>query len=624
MVRDNIIKLFFATLIICFNFLFANEKINNYNYYIDLNNKKTLDEMILFENWESTKSINFSYTNNVYWFKFNLNKKQDQYTNYFLLSKNHKIEDMELFFVEDNKLVSHYKSGFNNPKKEEKEFISRKDFFSIPNSTNIDVYIKIKNNIYPLNLDFEIISNSSAEKFVFVDNFILTSYFTLLVILFIMHFLIYKISKIYFYKHYLIYLFFVIFVGFHNSGILNLYLFKNGINDTIIVFLRLIGFSMIFYFSIFITHFLKIKEDHKNINLILNSLLFILVLSLLLSDVLSIYETKILFFTYLADLTFIVLFLLLFFILLLKSFKKDFISYLLIFIWLPLLISIVIYTINNIYKIFDSSIIEYILRFLFVYESIFISLIIAYKYNLIEKEKEQLLIASKDKEILYLRQSKLIKMGEMLNNIAHQWKQPLARINSIVFKSYDLIDENKKDELKKELLLIENETSNMSNTVSSLLSFFHINKIQEELNLFELATSEKEFIEKNYKNINFQISCEDKTITTIGYKNEYSQVLRVLIENAIDSIIDSKIEKPIIKICISKDTNIPILSIENNGEKINENFLDKIFEPYFTTKNKNHHQGIGLYMSKMLIEESMNKKLNVDNTSLGVKFIIKG
>lgn len=142
---------------------------------------------------------------------------------------------MELFFVENNKLISHYKSGFNNPKKEE-NFTSRKDFFSIPNSANIDVYIKIKNNIYPLNLDFEIISNSSVEKFVFVDNFILTSYFTLLFILFIMHFLIYKISKIYFYKHYLIYLFFVIFVGFYNSGILNLYLFKDGINDTIIVF----------------------------------------------------------------------------------------------------------------------------------------------------------------------------------------------------------------------------------------------------------------------------------------------------------------------------------------------------------------------------------------------------
>lgn len=215
-------------------------------------------------------------------------------------------------------------------------------------------------------------------------------------------------------------------------------------------------------------------------------------------------------------------------------------------------------------------------------------------------------------------------MGEMLNNIAHQWKQPLARINSIVFKSYDLIDENKKDELKKELLLIENETSNMSNTVSSLLSFFHINKAQENFNLFDLATKQKEFIGKSNQNINFEISCKDKTISTIGYRNEYEQVLRVIIENAIDSIIDSKVQKPTIKIYISKDNNIPILSIENNGEKISENLLNKIFEPYFTTKNKNHHQGIGLYMSKMLIEESMNKKLKVQNTTFGVKFIIEG
>ena len=266
---------------------------------------------------------------------------------------------------------------------------------------------------------------------------------------------------------------------------------------------------------------------------------------------------------------------------------------------------------------------EYLIKFLFIYESIFISVIIAYKYNLIEKEKENLLLESKNKEIVYLRQSKLIKMGEMLNNIAHQWKQPLARINSIIFKSYHLLDENKKEDLKRELLLIENETFYMSNTISTLLNFFHIDKKKEFFNLSELANKQKKFVSQ-FSHIELIINCEDEKISTNGYKNEYEQVIQVITENAIESLIEFKIENPTIIISITKENNLPLFTIENNGNFLDEEIMDKIFEPYFTTKNKDKHQGIGLYMSKMLIEESMNKKLIVLNTSFGVKFIIKG
>lgn len=577
--------------------------------------------MILFKDWKKLETNSLGYTNHTYWFKFSIDKKSNHDINYFLALENHKIEKLDLFFVKNEKIITSFKSGMKESKKE--EIFYRKYIYPISNNYDeIDVYVKVKNNFYPLNLNFTLYTNYSLEAFKNIDSYTITTEYLLLLTLFIMHILIFSISKISFYRYYLVYLFLVIIVGLFNSGILNLYIFKDGVNDFIIILFKLLGFLMIVYLIKLIKYILNLEENkilHKSID----SLMILLFLSLTISDLSSLLGYN-LFLTYLSDITFIFLFLFILIILIYKSFKKSFISKLLILIWLPLFSIIIIYTISSYYTFMNTILLEYVVKFLFIYESIFISLIIAYKYNLIEREKETLIIESKNKEIEYLRKSKLVKMGEMLNNIAHQWKQPLARINSIVFKSYDLIDENKKEDLKNELLLIENETLNMSNTISSLLSFFHIDKKEEIFNLYDLAIKQKNFIEQLDSSVNFKINCLDKTIMTKGYKNEYEQVVRVIIENAFDSLNESDIQTKNITISIKEKDDISIFTVENIGKNIKEEFLDKIFEPYFTTKNKEKHQGIGLYMSKMLIEDSMNKKLKVVNTKTGVKFIIEG
>lgn len=587
-----------------------------------MKDSKSINEMLLFKDWKKLETNSLGYTNHTYWFKFSINKNSNHDINYFLVSENHKIENLDLFFVKNEEIISSLKSGMKQSKKE--EIFYRKYVYPIPNNYDeIDVYIKVKNNFYPLNLEFTLHTNYSLEAFKEIDAYIITIEYVLLLILFIMHILIFSISKISFYRYYLVYLFLVIIVGLFNSGILNLLIFKDEINDFIIIFFRLLGFLMIVYLIKLIKYILNLEEN-KILNKFTNLLIIILFFSLTISDLSSLLEYKLLFFIYLSDIVFILLFLTILIILISKSFKKSVISKLLILIWFPLLSMIIVYTINNYFDLVNSVLIEYLIKFLFIYESIFISLIIAYKYNLMEREKESLIIESKNKEIEYLRKSKLVKMGEMLNNIAHQWKQPLARINSIIFKSYDLIDENKKEDLKEKLLLLENETLNMSNTISSLLSFFHVDKEKEIFNLYDLAIKQKNFIEQLDSSIDFKINCLDKTIMTSGYKNEYEQVVRVIIENAFDSFKESNIQRKNITISIKERNDIPIFAIENTGENIKKEFLDKIFEPYFTTKNKEKHQGIGLYMSKMLIEDSMNKKLKVVNTTTGVKFIIKG
>lgn len=470
--------------------------------------------MILFKDWKKLETNSLGYTNHTYWFKFSIDKKSNHDINYFLALENHKIEKLDLFFVKNEKIITSFKSGMKESKKE--EIFYRKYIYPISNNYDeIDVYVKVKNNFYPLNLNFTLYTNYSLEAFKNIDSYTITTEYLLLLTLFIMHILIFSISKISFYRYYLVYLFLVIIVGLFNSGILNLYIFKDGVNDFIIILFKLLGFLMIVYLIKLIKYILNLEENkilHKSID----SLMILLFLSLTISDLSSLLGYN-LFLNYLSDITFIFLFLFILIILIYKSLKKSFISKLLILIWLPLFSIIIIYTISSYYTFMNTILLEYVVKFLFIYESIFISLIIAYKYNLIEREKETLIIESKNKEIEYLRKSKLVKMGEMLNNIAHQWKQPLARINSIVFKSYDLIDENKKEDLKNELLLIENETLNMSNTISSLLSFFHIDKKEEIFNLYDLAIKQKNFIEQLDSSVNFKINCLDKTIMTKAF-----------------------------------------------------------------------------------------------------------
>ena len=106
------------------------------------------------------------------------------------------------------------------------------------------------------------------------------------------------------------------------------------------------------------------------------------------------------------------------------------------------------------------------------------------------------------------------------------------------------------------------------------------------------------------------------------YENEFSQVLLNIITNARDALVSNKIEKPIIKVNVSKIENNVIVKIKDNANGINEKIIANVFEPYFTTKGKGNGTGIGLYMSKLIIEKNMNGKLTVKNDNNGAVFII--
>jgi signal transduction histidine kinase len=108
-----------------------------------------------------------------------------------------------------------------------------------------------------------------------------------------------------------------------------------------------------------------------------------------------------------------------------------------------------------------------------------------------------------------------------------------------------------------------------------------------------------------------------------GYPNEFAQVILNILSNAKDILIERKIENPYIRLTITKGKKYALIKIQDNGKGVDKNLMDRIFEPYFTTKHASRGTGIGLYMSKIIIEANMHGYLNVKNTSEGALFTIK-
>lgn len=240
----------------------------------------------------------------------------------------------------------------------------------------------------------------------------------------------------------------------------------------------------------------------------------------------------------------------------------------------------------------------------------------------IQKEIKQRI----QQEQLLIQQSKLAAMGEMIGNIAHQWRQPLAQISAIHMNmkvTYDF-DKFTKEYMKEKMDEAKKLTSYMSQTISDFQNFF---KPQGEKELFsvEKACREAYFIvESSFKFHGIEVSFNVKEdVEVVGYKNEFSQVVLNLISNAKDIILERKIKEPKIDIEIKSGETYAIVKVQDNAGGVNPEIIDKIFDPYFTTRHKTQGTGIGLYMAKNIIERNMHGHINVRNSKDGALFTAK-
>lgn len=244
--------------------------------------------------------------------------------------------------------------------------------------------------------------------------------------------------------------------------------------------------------------------------------------------------------------------------------------------------------------------------------------------SLEEKVKEEI-EKNREKEQLLVQKSKFIALGEMISNIAHQWRQPLSELSSILmfikFKySINALDDHTMETKSKEA---DKVLEYMSHTIDDFRNFFMPKKEKEEFYLLKAVEIVMNIISSTLANYNIKISITiDENIKITTYLNEYKQVLLNIINNAKDVLIEKDIKNPLIKIHTFEDDNYIVLYIEDNGGGILVEPKGKIFEPYFTTKEDSHGTGIGLYMSKIIVEKNMKGRLRVKNIKNGAQFAI--
>ncbi len=231
----------------------------------------------------------------------------------------------------------------------------------------------------------------------------------------------------------------------------------------------------------------------------------------------------------------------------------------------------------------------------------------------------------KEKEQQLIHQSRLAQMGEMISMIAHQWRQPLSAIsgtanNLALNLMFDDID---KEEFTKEIELIIGYSQHLSHTIDDFRDFFEEEKEKETLTLEEIVTRTLNIIKVSVENKNIKIETHfncPKLVTT--YVNEVNQVVLNLIRNAEDILLERKIKNPTITIeALCEDNNL-LLRVKDNGGGIPKSIMNRIFDPYFSTKKEKDGTGLGLYMSKTIIYEHCNGKLSVKNDKYGAVFTI--
>jgi len=265
----------------------------------------------------------------------------------------------------------------------------------------------------------------------------------------------------------------------------------------------------------------------------------------------------------------------------------------------------------------------------------------------LEKKVEQEVQKRRQNERLMMQQSKMAAMGQMMSAIAHQWRQPL---NTIAIFVQDFEDSYKHGELDEAYVrdLVQQSMKQinfMSKTIDDFKNFFKPDKDEVVFELCrETANSTsllgvqltrngiELIIEFNGKRVQYTDfdSFEPETEAKIyvkGFPNEFKQVLLNLVQNARDAVSDRMEEdssvRGVIEVSVSERDGLATVSVTDNGAGIPKDIAERIFEPYFSTKEEGKGTGVGLYMSKIIIEQNMRGRLYFETMNQGTRFIVE-
>jgi nitrogen-specific signal transduction histidine kinase len=224
---------------------------------------------------------------------------------------------------------------------------------------------------------------------------------------------------------------------------------------------------------------------------------------------------------------------------------------------------------------------------------------------------------------------KMVSLGNMIGNIAHQWRQPLSVISTcasgIAMKhEYGIL---KDQDIEPNMEMIVQNTKYLSETIDIFRDFIKESgdKEQRKVSIGEVISITLSIMEASLKNHYINViytEPSEKYYKTMA-KGEFSQVITNLINNSKDVLLERKVENPTITIEFEKIANHLVVTIEDNGGGIGDDIIKNVFEPYFTTKHKSKGTGLGLYICHKIVTESLGGKIYVKNGEFGAKFFIE-
>ena len=227
---------------------------------------------------------------------------------------------------------------------------------------------------------------------------------------------------------------------------------------------------------------------------------------------------------------------------------------------------------------------------------------------------------SRQKDEIMFRQSRLAAMGEMVGNIAHQWRQPLNAIVLIIqsFQMKKMLGKLDDEFIDKQVDEGIKLATSMSKTIDDFRNFFKPNKVEEYFSVKETIKESIRLVGRYYEKLEIDILLSsEEDFETLGYPNEFSQVMMNLFSNSKDVLKEIDGQNRHIEVVVKIDTKKKqgLISVIDNGGGISKEVQDRMFEPYFTTKHQSSGTGIGLYMSREIIEKQMNGSIWAQNIS---------
>lgn len=544
----------------------------------------------------SKKAYSFGFDNNTYWFVFEISNTSDD--ELFFDSRNMVGNNQDLYILNNNKLLKHYKNGFDVATKNRdiKSFPIRFQLEKSPNT--LTYFFKVESKV-PLYTAFAFGNEKEVDKDWYIMYIIMIVTSSIFIGFFIYNLFLYYITKDKAYLFYCIYIF-----GFFAFNFIALgypLIFMDNIENyifPIFIFIKLFGLT---FFAIY---FLKLHEKQKrdkNIFLFLLGLIAILSVFYVFALALALYA--------------LVIQILHFFSIYIgiKSYRNGnkYAMHYLIATGMSNILSLGFIFMNQGQFVPFNLLTINLINIALIWELIMLSLALANRIRLLQNESIR-------NEQLAMIKSKQTSIGELSGNIAHQWRQPLAELSSIIVNTEAKIrfSSIEKEELLKQFELSSKILKHLSSTIDTFQGFFQNERIETTFCVNDEIKRCIEFVNDSMKNNGINIIfTEEKDFYLIGKANEFSQIILNIVLNAKDMFCQRNIQNREIKIDIksfNKSFNKSFkIEISDNAGGIEIKPIESIFESYITSKDKGI--GIGLFIVKTIVEQKFNGKIEVIN-----------